>query len=424
MKETANQPEQLIRLQGTIADVQGSQEFDALAALASSIRYGEQFSDGTPSLSRADIDAKNLSEDDILFGLIIQVGQNVSEEQFSESVRKLGLKPGDTEAALSIISGEKLNLSVINGTDPRSTRSKKLRFARVAEMFEAGELTRREVIDRLVIDPLRTRETVDDVLTRAFGGLQAVGGAVEVKVGAALSATGLGAIIGVPLIALGADNVQSGVRQAVSGESTKSFLQLGLEGTGLSESNAAIASLLVNLGVGVTAGLAQAGKLGKLGGVPNKVELNSRSNFEFNSIENPGPLAEIRGTPAANFYAGRYNANTLDEDLILYRGGNGGGGRNAYGQWFTREAPESVAKVRIDTAVKEQWIDPVTGELSGTSPINAVYGIKIPKGTTIYEGPVASQGGVYLGSDSINQIFVPKPWDIKGHEIVFEGPLK
>jgi hypothetical protein len=129
----------------------------------------------------------------------------------------------------------------------------------------------------------------------------------------------------------------------------------------------------------------------------------------------------MRGTPAANFYAGRYNAITLENDLILYRAGNGGGGRNAYGQWFTREAPESVAKVRIDTAVKEQWIDPVTGVLSGTSPVNAVYGFKIPKGTTIYEGPVANQGGVYLGSDSINQIFVPKPWDIKGHEIIFEG---
>ena len=158
--------------------------------------------------------------------------------------------------------------------------------------------------------------------------------------------------------------------------------------------------------------------------VSNKVEQSSRTNFEFNSIENPGPLADMRGTPAANFYAGRYNATTLDEDLVLYRGGNGGGGRNAYGQWFTKEAPESVVQVRIDTAVKDQWIDPVTGELTGTSPINSVYGIKIPKGTTIYEGPVASQGSIYLGGDNINQIFVPKPWDIKGHEIVFEGPLK
>lgn len=58
------------------------------------------------------------------------------------------------------------------------------------------------------------------------------------------------------------------------------------------------------------------------------------------------------------------------------------------------------------------------------SPINTAYGIKIPKCTTIYEGPVASQGGVHLGGESINQIFVSKPWLIKDAKVVFEGSLK
>lgn len=66
---------------------------------------------------------------------------------------------------------------------------------------------------------------------------------------------------------------------------------------------------------------------------------------------------------------------------IFYRGGNA---ENALGQWFTMEPPESVIKVRIDTAVKPQWIDPITGELTGESIVDTVYAIKIPKGTTVY----------------------------------------
>lgn len=67
-------------------------------------------------------------------------------------------------------------------------------------------------------------------------------------------------------------------------------------------------------------------------------------------------------------------------------------------------------KVRIDTAVKPQWVDPVTGQLTGTSSVDVVYSIKLPAGTTVYQGPVASQGGVYVGGSGLTQtqIFVPK----------------
>ncbi len=47
-----------------------------------------------------------------------------------------------------------------------------------------------------------------------------------------------------------------------------------------------------------------------------------------------------------------------------------------------------MPQVRIDLAVKPQWIDSVTGELTGTSIINTNYAIKIPAGTTVYSGPV------------------------------------
>ena len=66
-------------------------------------------------------------------------------------------------------------------------------------------------------------------------------------------------------------------------------------------------------------------------------------------VENPGPLADMDSQPAKNFFGGRYNEIELTEDTVLYRAGNAD---NPFGQWFTKEAPKSVAQVRIDTAVK------------------------------------------------------------------------
>lgn len=143
--------------------------------------------------------------------------------------------------------------------------------------------------------------------------------------------------------------------------------------------------------------------------------------FTYNAIENPGPLASLPNTPAANFFGGRYNSTVLTEDLVLYRGGKVG---EPLGQWFTREAPESLAQIRIDSAVKSQWIDPKTGILTGSSPIDNLYAIKIPKGTTIYEGPVGYQGGVHLGGLNTNQVFVQTPWKIPGVQEMWSRPIK
>jgi hypothetical protein len=143
--------------------------------------------------------------------------------------------------------------------------------------------------------------------------------------------------------------------------------------------------------------------------------------FEFSAVENPGPLAWEKDPPAANFFGGKYNEVVLQEDLVLYRGGQAG---KELGQWFTRDAPDSLAQIRIDSAVKPQWISPVTGKLESNSPIDTVYAIKIPKGTTVYEGPVGYQGGVYLGGPYTNQVFVPKPWNIPGVEILNTTPIK
>lgn len=137
-------------------------------------------------------------------------------------------------------------------------------------------------------------------------------------------------------------------------------------------------------------------------------------------IENPGPLAEMPNKPAKNFYGGRYNAEVLSEDRIYYRGGNSD---EALGQWFTTEAPESVAKVRIDTAVKPQWIDPTTGKLTGESVVDTVYEIKIPKGTTVYSGPVGPQGGAYCGGYDMMQTFIKEPWKLD-YQVISKNPLK
>lgn len=165
------------------------------------------------------------------------------------------------------------------------------------------------------------------------------------------------------------------------------------------------------------------GWTGKVGGWSAAGESSAARAFTFNAFDNPGPLALMPGRPAGNFYGGNYNATMLERDIILYRAGEAGPGKEL-GQWFTREAPQSVAQVRIDSAVKAQWIDPKTGVLTGESPINTVYAVKIPKGTVIFEGPVGSQGGVYLGGMNTNQIFVHQPWNIPNVKVLGSTPLK
>lgn len=142
--------------------------------------------------------------------------------------------------------------------------------------------------------------------------------------------------------------------------------------------------------------------------------------YEFDMVNKPGPLADARfgdSPPAANFAGGRYNAETLQGPQTFYRGGDEG---HEFGRWFTDEPPQSVAHVRIDTAVKPQWIDAQTGEFQGASPVTTAYEIELPEGTTIYRGPVANQGGVYVGG--AEQVYVEAPW--KGGKVIGSWPLK
>ena len=115
------------------------------------------------------------------------------------------------------------------------------------------------------------------------------------------------------------------------------------------------------------------------------------ANYQYNMIENPGPLAEMPNQPAKNFYGGRYNMEVLQEDRIMYWAGNA---QNPYGRWFTSEP---------------------------SSYIDNVYAIKIPKGTTIYTGSVGPQGGVYVGGYNVMQTYIDAPWTF---EVVGKTPLQ
>lgn len=80
-----------------------------------------------------------------------------------------------------------------------------------------------------------------------------------------------------------------------------------------------------------------------------------------------------------------------------------------------------MASVRIDTAVKPYWIDPKTGTWEASSYIDNVYTIKIQKGTTGYTGPVAPQGGAYMGGYNVMQTYIDAPWDF---EVIGKTPLQ
>ena len=60
--------------------------------------------------------------------------------------------------------------------------------------------------------------------------------------------------------------------------------------------------------------------------------------------------------------------------------------------------------------------------MTGISRINTIYEIRIPAGTTVYEGSVGYQGGIYLGGMDKKQVFIQEPW--KGGEVLNKISIK
>ena len=128
-------------------------------------------------------------------------------------------------------------------------------------------------------------------------------------------------------------------------------------------------------------------------------KLYGESRKSYFSMVDPGPLPDkIAGT----FAGGKYAIDYVQPGEFLWKGGDAS---NPGGSFFTFERPTSIAEVRIDTAVKSQWINPVTGVLEGVSPINSAISAKFPTGTKYYYGPTSYQNGIYMGGKT--QIFVP-----------------
>ncbi len=147
--------------------------------------------------------------------------------------------------------------------------------------------------------------------------------------------------------------------------------------------------------------------------------------YEFND-GTPGPLGDRKkydpqnkkwALPIEGFKGGHYDIETLPDDKVFYRVGDA---TMAWGQWWTDTPLQSEAQYRMDVAVKREWADPATGEVeagktkSQEEKVLWCYAAKIPRGTTVYVGPVGSQGGVFMGGSSTVQYFIPKAWQLDG----------
>ncbi|VBB09670.1 Hypothetical protein LUCI_4968 [Lucifera butyrica] len=103
---------------------------------------------------------------------------------------------------------------------------------------------------------------------------------------------------------------------------------------------------------------------------------------------NKGPLPEA---VANSFRSATYSQKVLEEDIILYR--VYGGKANELGSYWTRTKPGGPLQSIIDSALDQKWGNTAT----------EVVQIRVPKGTTIFEGFAASQGGLVGGG---NQVFI------------------
>ena len=139
---------------------------------------------------------------------------------------------------------------------------------------------------------------------------------------------------------------------------------------------------------GVPAGLSKVDDVVKFSKNGDKIAVGVTSSY--NAIKK-GPLPEAL---AKTFRSGSYSEVILESDTVLYRvyGGNSG----KFGQFWTRTKPFGPLQSQIDLALKPEW---------GNTAENIVS-IKVPKGTTIFEGVAESQGYGLVGGG--NQIIIPK----------------
>ena len=117
----------------------------------------------------------------------------------------------------------------------------------------------------------------------------------------------------------------------------------------------------------------------------------------YNPI-NKGPLPD---KVANTFRSGTYTEVVTQGDTTLYRVYGGKAGE--LGPYWTTTKPQGPLQSVIDSALDQNW---------GNTATN-VTTIKVPQGTTIYQGYAASQGGLVGGG---TQVYIPKvdpSWIVK-----------
>lgn len=166
----------------------------------------------------------------------------------------------------------------------------------------------------------------------------------------------------------------------------------------------AIAPLDVRVSGGVDSGSAQFTGMREWSASPSDVAwgtsttplaLSNATNAVRYGPHNPGPLVD---DVASTFRSGSYTAEVLEQELTLYRvyGGKAG----PIGSYWSRTAPSGPMQAQLDSALNPAWGNTAT----------QVSTIRVPAGTTIYDGVAAAQsvpgGGTLLGGGS--QVYIPK----------------
>lgn len=111
-----------------------------------------------------------------------------------------------------------------------------------------------------------------------------------------------------------------------------------------------------------------------------------------------GPLGE---KVAATFRGGSYTQSVTGEATTLYRAYGGTAGE--VGGYWTRTAPTGPLQARIDSALAPQW----------GNTAEAVSTIRVPAGTTIFEGFAAPQGNLMGGGSQVFIQNVNPAWLVK-----------
>jgi len=105
-------------------------------------------------------------------------------------------------------------------------------------------------------------------------------------------------------------------------------------------------------------------------------ESTTQKEFQWNPVNGPGPIGE---RAAKTFRSATYTEKILEQDLTLYR--EWGGNANEFGRYWTIEPPNGKLQSQIGSAVLPEW----------GNNLDRITTIRVPKGTTIYEGIAASQ---------------------------------